>query len=268
MKNSYETQNYKVVDWLCNANNTEIAKSRTDLRISEKIIILNQIWFDRVANYYNKEDKLKILSAGCGLGDELMDLLEDHTPYFDKEINCLDESVGIEINPLLCKIANNYMNPKTNSHNKNYLKTNKKISIINGDFFNMPFENNEFNYSVLNTGTIGNFNDDKKIELIKELTRVTSRIAFVTFFDPSENATKKRIEMYEQEGVQGEHKITQKKYSTGGTSTRIAYEKMGLFSEAMSLDRFDYLVSKAGNASVSYLQLTDFSRMAKIYPIK
>jgi hypothetical protein len=267
MNNSYEKENYTLIDWLCNSNNAKTAEIRGMLRTLEQSVISRQVVLDRTLNrVYDSDKTLKLLSAGSGLGNELIEMAEIKDRFNNKDIKGIDEFVGIESDSLLCKIANNYINPQNYSNNNlNYLKTDKIITIVNGDFFNMPFENGEFNYSLLNTGTIGNFSDDKKIALLKEMMRVTSRMTFVTFFDPSEDATKKRIEMYEQEGVEGDCEITRKKYSTGGASTRITYEKMGLFSEAMSLDRFDYLVRQAGNERVFYNQIENFAWMAKMF---
>lgn len=120
----------------------------------------------------------KVLVAGSGLGHDTFELARYNASV-----------TGIEINPILVNKALELNRMHEFSH----------VAFVQGDFFNLPFSDLEFEVAVLNMGTIGTVDHPEKA--IKELTRV-AKVAFVDFYTRSEISIQKRIKMYSEEGWQ------------------------------------------------------------------
>jgi len=119
-----------------------------------------------------------VLIAGSGRGDDSLWLAKHNRLV-----------IGIEIFPQLISAA---MERKRNKEVSN-------ITFVQGDFFDIPFQNNSFDAAVLNMGTISDFEAPERIKLILELCRVTNKV-FMDFYPSTLEILKIRRRMYEEEG--------------------------------------------------------------------
>lgn len=141
--------------------------------------ILKQLFeanFEKEYEFFRKHvNNKRVLVAGSGLGHDSIELAK-----YNKEV------VRIELIEQLLKISI--------ERTKNF----KNIKIIQGDFTKTSFENKSFDVSILNMGTIGNFDDERK-PIIKELLKVSNKL-YADFYIPTLKALELRKTMYEQEG--------------------------------------------------------------------
>lgn len=137
------------------------------------------------ANYMQKQydffddyirDKY-VLVAGSGIGKEVEWLAQTNNLV-----------IGIDNNPLLVKIS------------KAYVHENHAV-FAEGDFLKDQLPGCDV--SLLNWGTIGNFNESEQKKIINELMRVSKECVYMDFYTPENNQN--RIEMYTQEGWKNVH---------------------------------------------------------------
>lgn len=194
--------------------------------------------------------KLKLLIAGSGLGNEIFN-------YASREK--LLQIFAVEKNEQLYNISKNYLNAFDEYlKNLEYESIGERVTIHDEDFFALTFDDNTFDFSLLNSGTIGNFYDDEKIKLLQELNRVTNHGIIIDFYSTEKNVIKNISSMYKEEGL--EHEIK-------GTTIQFTKPE-GAFSEGMDLSTFDALVTKALGKDTHrmYKRMPDFGWMSCIMP--
>jgi hypothetical protein len=243
---SPEFQN-RIVEILCNSNNPAKSKIRAEFRALER-----EIYKLELDDYFSHCDSYdKLLVAGSGLGNEIQYLLN---------LMSKAQIIGVEKNQLLYKISKNHFDLMkeswANAKQSDELM-HKRVNIINADFFNLPFEDGEMKATILNCGTIGDFPDEQKIVLIKELARVTRGKLLIDFYEPSQATTNRRLKMYEEEGIVAKVK----------GNAIISDDPKGFYSEAMAVARFDNLVHKAlGTVAIrGYREMPGFGWMYKVH---
>jgi len=204
---------------LLNAHNPSIAKIRVDFFKKEYYYFQN--------NIINKT----VFDAGCGLGHEAIELAKYNTKIH-----------AVDINEYLIKYA------KQNIKNNNI--TNVKLDVL--DFMNPNIKSNSYDVSILNMGTISDF--DNQIEIINQFLRISKEFYF-DFYDPSLISILKRKEMYEQEGF---YDI---KIRCGALFTK---KPFNFYSKSISKQEL-FNISKELNCKIEFTKLTDFATMAKVY---
>ena len=183
-------------------------------------------------NFFKTEFNNKnVLVAGSGLGDDSFKLAK-----FNKIV------LGLEIVPQLLSISKNL---KISQEVDNVLFTNT-------DFVETKLPDKDFDVSVLNMGTMCNFNDTYKMRVISEMLRV-SDILYFSFYLPDENSLRSRASMYREEWLQ-ESKIEDVTISNHS----------GLRSASISKQRVEELVSMCGY-KVDFYSINSFTCMAKVY---
>jgi SAM-dependent methyltransferase len=231
----------KLIELLIRSNDEEVCKVRADFRREEQYMLTKFISDDS----QNRGGEGRILDAGSGLGYELPDLAKTYRGLGPVLV------IGIEKSKAVCDLSRKYIEEK---YAKKELKPYERIKTVNADFFKNPFDDEFFDYSILNSGTIGNFEDDQKINLIKELIRVTSNYVYVDFFSSEKAAFEKREKMYNEMNL-GKVKLE---------GNRFINEKLGVFSESMTLDKFDSLLNDVGDVCRSYTRMRTFGWMVEI----
>ncbi len=170
----------------------------------------------------------RVLVAGSGLGHDSFELAK-----YNKQV------LGIELlEPLV-------------EYSKNKLEelglTNVSFEV--GDITHLDFLHDKFDSAILNMGTIGNFDDKKKI--ISELLKVSDKVYF-DFYLTTETCLEKRKRMYAEE----------KWINVRIEKFRIMSDD-GLDSVPIYPAGIDSIVSSLG-AKVKYHQFHEFSVMVEI----
>jgi hypothetical protein len=197
---------------MCRCNNPDIAYTRMNFYYAEHIFFRKHI------------KNQSVLVAGSGFGMELLELSQ-----YNKSV------IGLEINPVLAGISRCYLR-------------RDNIKIVDGDFMDIKYKK-EFDSSILNMGTIGNFDDEKKIKIIKELKRVSTK-AYIDFYTAGNIA--KRLKMYREEG-----------WKNPRVESDAVISDDGLYSETYTIRRFKNLVKKSGYEAKIYPML-QYAWMAEI----
>jgi len=196
---------------LTTANNPKISKIRAEFFVKEN-------------NFLEKYLKNKfVLVAGSGLGHDSFRIAE-----YAKKV------IGVDI---LQKLVDHSI-----KNNKQ-----KNLSFELGDFKNLKYEDDYFDATVLNMGTIGNF-DDKEI-VIRELMRVSKKL-YIDFYINSDYALKKRKKMYEEE-LWRNVKVNGKKIVSGD----------GLESNPVYKEELDGIANNLG-VKVDFYEFCDIAIMA------
>ena len=205
-----------IIKRLNSAHNPEVSKIRTDFFMEE-----NRFLRDNISGE-------SVIVAGSGLGHDTFELSRYNS-----------EVLGIEILRPLVEISQNKA---------------RELGINNvrfhcGDFITYSPEVT-YDTCVLNMGTIGNFDDKKKV--INSLLGYSRRL-YCDFYLGDKPSLKKRKDMYEEEGWK---------------NVRIHGKRIisddGLDSASLSRLKLSNIVNTLGY-SVKYHELNDFSVMAKIY---
>lgn len=210
-------------------NNVKIIISRLEKAHNPKISKIRDLFFKKEYKFFRDHiHNKRVLIAGSGLGHDSFELAR-----YNKEI------VGIDILNYLLKVAIS-RSKKLNLHNVLFEK---------GDFNRLKYKNKSFDASILNMGTISDF--DNKSKIIKELLRI-SKILYLDFYPPSYNNLKTRKKMYKEEGWKDVRIIEDKIVS-----------KDGLESNSISKEHLTKIIKSLG-AVVKYHKLCSFSVMAEI----
>lgn len=136
-------------------------------------------------NFFQKEDEYlhnhitpnsKVLDIGCGDGRAILSILD-----ITKEVSGIDSD------------------PKAIEDAKRNLKDYPTVDLKQADAFNLPFEDNSFDYTILMM-TLVNFADNKQ-KALEEMKRVTKDSGKVIISVYSDTALNDRLEMYKQIGV-------------------------------------------------------------------
>lgn len=221
--------NYEVLN---NEKNRDHILKLLRVAHNEKIAKVRASFFEAEYNFFRKNITNKIVfDAGCGLGHEAFELVK-----YNKFV------IGIDINKSFVNYAKDYA--------KQHSIKNVKFEVC--DFMKINIKNKSFDSSVLNMGTICDF--DNKEEIIKQLLRVSHEF-FFDFYPSTDNAFKKRIEMYNQEGftnVRLEGK------------TIISDGMLQLYSGSISKKELNKITNNSGYR-IEYYPLTDFAIMARVY---
>ncbi len=174
----------------------------------------------------NVRDQL-VLVVGSGLGDDSFELVQ-----YNKKV------VGIELLSDLV-LTSSQIKQKLNLSNVEFYQEDL--------FFHNP--SRKYDTSILNMGTIGNFNDKQK--LITKLLSYSKRVC-LDFYLEDEMSLKIRKKMYQEEGWKNV-KIENKKIVS----------EDGLESKSISKLELTKIIHEL-ECSVVYHYLTDFSMMAAI----
>lgn len=170
----------------------------------------------------------RVMVAGSGLGHDAFELAKNNS-----------EVVGVEL----------LENLITASEDKLRKQGINNLRFVRGNIENLPFKDNSFDATVLNMGTIGNFND--KVRVLSELLRVAKKIYF-DFYPATPSGLEKRKQMYEEEGW---HNV------------RIENEALisddGLYSKSIKTKEIEDLAEKLG-AKIFFYQLNDYAIMAEM----
>lgn len=194
------------------AHNPKIAKIRGEFLKKESQFF---------RQYINNQ---KVLVAGSGLGHDSIEL-----GRYNKEV------LGIELFQNLLESSKQY--------------ETKKIKFLRGDIRNIPCLDNTFDCSILNMGSIGNF--DNKKEILSELIRVSKKIYF-DFYINTDYSLKKRVKMYEEEGWKNVKIIGEEIKSEDGLHSEPTYKK--------DLK----IIAKDLSTKIKFYDMCDIAFMAKI----
>ena len=197
-----------------------------------KIAKIRGEFFNAEFEYFQKNViNKKILDVGCGLGHEAVILAKDNLYV-----------TGFDINATFVNYARKYVKEQ-NIHN---------INFIVRDLFNNKFDNKSFDCSILNMGTICDFDNPKCI--IEEFMRVSDEF-FFDFYPPTKHAFEIRMKMYFQEGTT---KLRQQDRAIVNDSP------IKLYSGSYTKKEISNIVKNL-NYKVNFTQLTDFAIMARVY---
>jgi len=128
-------------------------------------------FFKVLKNYCLKEKEMKILEAGCGSG-------RDSLLLSSLGFDCT--AVDISNSPL------RKLEAAAKSFQKKFPEKKLALHPVQADIFSLPFEDNAFNL-VFNSGVLEHFNSDMRVNLLKELARVTSDSGYVCIVTPNKN---------------------------------------------------------------------------------
>ncbi len=165
----------------------------------------------------------RVLIGGAGLGHDVIELAK-----YNKRV------VGVEVVDEFVRYA------------KDKVKGLNNVEIHKGDMRELFYDDDSFDASVLNLGTITGLSEKGRI--IDELVRVSGK-AYIDIYLDDENSINRRIKMYQEEGWKNV------RYEGGA----IVGEGV-LYSKAILLDDF----SKITKHEVRYHPLTDFAVMTEI----
>jgi len=215
----YSNKNYpRIKTSLERAHNPDVCPIRTKM-------------FDAENSFFRKSlVGGKVLVAGSGLGHDSFELAE-----YNKEVVGVDVISELILDSVKELVRKEYSN----------------IYFRNADFFNLDYKDKTFDAAVLNMGTIGNF--ENRHDLLKELTRVADKVVF-SYYVVGEEKTKKRFQMYVEEGFHGLPKIVGNKIIGGS----------GFVSEAIEATEL-YKIADSMRAELKIYPLYDFVNMAELY---
>lgn len=163
MSVNYHNNTEQIAMMLRNAHNPNICKIRKDFFDAEFSFLKSYIQWKNV------------LIAWSGLGHDSF-ILSEYCKYI----------TGIELIQAFIDEAND--NLKKDGY------TN--ISFLQWDFLNLDYWDKHFDVSILNMGTIGNFDDKEKV--VQSLFRVANKLYF-WFREPNKNDIQIRLQMYQEE---------------------------------------------------------------------
>jgi SAM-dependent methyltransferase len=178
-------------------------------------------FFEKEFDFFKKHIKGKnVFVAGSGLGHDAFELAKYN-----------DSVVGVEILQSLVNYANK--------------KKLLNVKFICGDFLKSGY--GRFDVSVLNMGTIGNF-DDKGQVVISLLEK--SDVVYLDFYTP--NCFEERIQMYAQEGWS---KVTEK--------NGVLSNPEGLESKSITRKEMEKIIHSIG-ATGRFYRINEFTLMVEI----
>ena len=163
---------------------------------------IRHLFFEAENDFFRKNIRDKnVLVAGSGLGHDAFELAK-----YNKNV------VGVEILENLLDLSQKALS-KTQLDN---------VEFIFGDLKSLKYQDNNFDVSVLNMGTISDF--ENKQQVLEELLRVSNKVYF-DFYPPNTDSLETRKRMYEEEGWQ-DVKIENKTIvSSDGLSSESVSEK-------------------------------------------
>lgn len=177
-------------------------------------------------NYFRANiNNQNVLVAGSGLGHDTYELAR-----YNRHVT------GIELVPEFVDYSRRHIDLPN-------------VNFVNGDFTDPKSIDGFFDSSVLNMGTIGNFDDPE--EVIRSLLDVSSSLYFDFYFKESK-ALEKRERMYKEEGWKNIRVIGDMIVSDDGIEFK-SFSEEEMDSIMASIER-----------SAEYSQLNDFVVMAKV----
>lgn len=209
--------------------NVENIIQRLEIAHNPKQAIIRGQFFEAEYTFFLENIKnSNILVAGSGLGHDSFELAQ-----YNKQV------IGIELLKPLVILAKKEAE----------VRGLKNIIFEQGDFTNLSFPNNHFDASVLNMGTISNFEDKRKV--LEELLRVSTTVYF-DFYPPSQSSLKTRRQLY-----------TQELWKNVRIKDNSIISDDGLYSNSLCIAQVDNITDSL-NAKVNYYPLTEYAMMAKI----
>ncbi len=210
------------------SNNSNIIKERLIIAHNQKIAKIRGDFFNSENLFFKKNIRdCVVLVAGSGLGQDAIEL----SKYNQKVI-------GIDIVPEFVDYS---------------LKNSKGISNLDfvvGDIKKINFPNKYFDISILNMGTIGDF--DNKFKILKELLRVSKKVYF-DFYPPENVGLEIRKKMYIEEG-----------WKNVVIKDNALISDDGLYSKSISKEFFVDVANKL-DSTILFYQLNEFSVMACLF---
>lgn len=205
-------------------NKEKLIFDRLLIAHSNKATIRSKFFEKEFAFFKKHITNKNVFVAGSGLGHDAISLAQHNSSV-----------LGVEISSL----AVNYANKKKLLN----------VKFILGDFLEDDY--GHFDVSVLNMGTIGNFDDKENVitSLLKKADKV-----YLDFYTPS--CFEERIQMYEEEG-----------WKNVREENGVIVNSEGLESKSITRKEMEKILLKVG-AKGKFYRINEFTLMVEIEKIK